>query len=113
MAALKKRVTITMDVDDHGAETGRQLDDIELRQWAMNLVEGDVGGFHGLDDVSPRAGKVSALLIEDISYVPSKEIGDFVSSISHLWEGEALDGDQTKRIADAVLAELDYQNGNL
>jgi len=42
-----------------------------------------------------------------------KEIEDFVKSIRHLWKDEPLTGDETKAIADKVLAELDFVNGNV
>jgi len=41
-----------------------------------------------------------------------KEVEDFVSSLSGLWEGEPLDGDETEEIAAKVLAELNHRNGN-
>jgi len=41
-----------------------------------------------------------------------QEIEDFVTSINDMWEDESLDGDETKEIADKVLAELDQANGN-
>jgi len=42
----------------------------------------------------------------------NQEIENFINSISHLWVKEPLDGDGTQEIADAVLNELDYINGN-
>ena len=41
-----------------------------------------------------------------------KEIEDFIKSIRHLWKDEPLDGDETQGMADRVLAELDFANGN-
>jgi hypothetical protein len=42
-----------------------------------------------------------------------QEIVNFISSISDLWKDEALDGDETEKIANLVLGELNFQNGNL
>ena len=41
-----------------------------------------------------------------------QEIETFVVSIRDLWRNEPLDGDDTERISNKVLAELDYINGN-
>lgn len=41
-----------------------------------------------------------------------KEIEDFINSIQDMWKDEALDGDETEKIANRILAELDNANGN-
>ena len=41
-----------------------------------------------------------------------QEIENFIKSIEHLWEDEPLDGDETEEIANMILAELNYVNGN-
>jgi len=40
------------------------------------------------------------------------EVSQLVDSLAHLWKYEPLDGDETAKIADMVLAELDERNGN-
>jgi hypothetical protein len=40
------------------------------------------------------------------------EVSDFIKSISDTWKVESLDGDETQEIADKVLSELDFVNGN-
>jgi hypothetical protein len=40
------------------------------------------------------------------------KVNQFVDSIAYLWKDEPLDGDQTAKIANMVLAELDRRNGN-
>ena len=41
-----------------------------------------------------------------------EEVEDFIESVSDLWLGEALDGDETEEIANKILKELDQINGN-
>ena len=40
------------------------------------------------------------------------EIKQFIRSISDLWKQEPLDGDETVKIANKVLKELNSANGN-
>jgi len=40
------------------------------------------------------------------------KVNQFVDSIAYLWKDEPLDGDQTAKIANMVLAELNQRNGN-
>jgi len=40
------------------------------------------------------------------------EVSQLVDSLAHLWKDEPLNGDETAKIADMVLAELDERNGN-
>jgi hypothetical protein len=40
------------------------------------------------------------------------EVSRFVDSIAYLWKDEPLDGDDTAKIAQMVLTELDKRNGN-
>jgi len=43
-----------------------------------------------------------------------KEIEDFVNRLSDLWkDDDPLDCDETQEIADRVLAELNFRNGNM
>ena len=42
-----------------------------------------------------------------------QEIEDFIDSISDLWTDEALDGDETEKIAYKIMLELDIRNGNV
>jgi len=37
----------------------------------------------------------------------------FIKDISHLWQDEPLDGDETEDIAAVVHARLDMENGNI
>lgn len=41
-----------------------------------------------------------------------EKVNQFVDSIAYLWKDEPLDGDETAKIANMVLAELDRRNGN-
>jgi hypothetical protein len=41
-----------------------------------------------------------------------QEIENFINSISDLWKDEPLDGDQTQEIAEKLLSDLNYPNGN-
>jgi len=41
-----------------------------------------------------------------------EKVTQFVDSIAYLWEDEPLDGDETAKIANMVLAELNQRNGN-
>lgn len=41
-----------------------------------------------------------------------QEVETFIKSISDLWKEEPLDGDETREIADKILAELNHINGN-
>ncbi len=40
------------------------------------------------------------------------EVSRFADSIAYLWKNEPLDGDETAKIAQMVLTELDERNGN-
>jgi len=40
------------------------------------------------------------------------EVSRFVDSIAYLWKDEPLDGDDTAKIAQMVLTELNERNGN-
>jgi len=40
------------------------------------------------------------------------EVSRFVDSIAYLWKDEPLDGDDTAKIAQMVLTELDKRNVN-
>jgi len=42
-----------------------------------------------------------------------REVENFVKSIQDMWKEEPLDGDGTEEITKKVLAELDFQNGNV
>ncbi len=55
-------------------------------------------------------------LCEDCNYM--YEVGlqtpieNFIKSIDFLWKNEALDGDETERIANIILWKLNEVNGN-
>jgi len=40
------------------------------------------------------------------------EVSRLVDSLAHLWKDEPLDGDETAKIAQMVLTELNERNGN-
>jgi len=40
------------------------------------------------------------------------KVSQFVDSIAYLWKDEPLDGDDTAKIAQMVLTELNERNGN-
>ena len=62
-----KIVTMVLEVDEHGAEPGRELSDEEVQDWARYRFEGGVGAFHGLDDATPRAGKLVSVEVANVT----------------------------------------------